>query len=74
MTFVIIVLNLYSLVTAILRMVSRVSDDVLLDTDGLPKVLALAVPLLILLAGWLEGIILRSFSLKYFFSRALLHG
>ena len=54
--------------------VTRVSEDVLLDPDVLPHVLALAVSLLIHLAGWLEGIILRSFYLKYFFTGALLHG
>ena len=50
MSFVIIVLNLYSLVTGMLKMengVTRVSGDVLLDPDGQPYVLALAVPLLI---------------------------
>ena len=36
----------------------RVSEDVLLDPDGLPHVLALAVPLLTFLAGWSEEIIL----------------
>ena len=36
---------------------TRVIEDVLLDPDGLPHVLALAVPLLILFAGWVEGII-----------------
>ena len=35
--------------------VRRVSEDVLLDPDGLPHVLALAVPLLTFLAGWSEG-------------------
>ena len=40
------------------------SEGDLLDPVGLPHVLALAVPLLKILAGWLEGIILRSFYLK----------
>ena len=34
------------------------SEDVLLDPDGLPHVLALTVPLLTFLAGWSEEIIL----------------
>ena len=63
----------FSLVTGILKM-KRVIEDVLLDPDGLPHVLALATPLLMYLAGWVEEIILRSFYLKYFFTRALLHG
>ena len=51
---------------------TRISEDVFLDPDGLPHVLDLAVPLQMFLAGWLEGIIPRSFSFKYFFT--LPHG
>ena len=40
--------------------VRRISEDVLLDPDGLPHVLVLPVPLLIFLAVWSEGIILGS--------------
>ena len=54
--------------------VIRVIEDVLLDPDGLPYVLALVVPLLMFLAGYVEGIIQKSFYLKHFFIRALLHG
>ena len=38
--------------------VRKVSEDVLLDPDGQPHVLALAVPLLTFWARWSEGIIL----------------
>ena len=38
--------------------VTRVSEVVLFDPDGLPHVLALAVPLPTFLAGWSERIIL----------------
>ncbi len=43
--------------------VTRVSEVVLLDPDGLPHVLALAVPTPTFWAGWSE----------HFFTRALLH-
>ena len=43
--------------------IEKVSEDVLLDPDGLP--LALAVPLLTFLAGWSEEIILGT-RLLYF--------
>ena len=45
--------------------VRRVSEDVLLDPDGLPHVLALAVPLLTFLAGWSEEIILGTQLLSF---------
>ena len=47
--------------------------DVLIDPDGLPHVLAIAVPMLMFLAGWVERIILRCFYFQDFFTRALLH-
>ena len=47
------------------NVVRRVSEDVLLDPDGLPYVLPLAVPLLIFLAGRSEGIILGTRLLSF---------
>ena len=45
--------------------VTRVSEVVLFDPDGLPHVLALTVPLLTFLAGWSEEIILGTQLLSF---------
>ena len=55
------------------NVVTRVSEDILLDPYGLPHVPALAVPLLIF--GWMvRGDHSEKFLLKGLFTRALLHG
>ena len=51
MPFVIIVLHFFTGYWHFKNGVTRVIEDVLLDPDGIPHVLALAVPLLMFLAG-----------------------
>ena len=51
-----------------------VFDSLLLDHVELPKVVIVAVHLVIFCAGWVKGIILRHFYKWHVFVMALLHG
>ena len=51
-----------------------VVDNLLLEHVGLPKVVIVAVNLVIFCAGWVKGIILRHFYKRHFVVRVLLQG
>ena len=56
MPFVMIVLHFFTAYWHFENGITRFMEDVLLDPHGLPHVLALAVPLLIFWARWVEGL------------------
>ena len=62
MPFFIIVLHFFTAYWHFENGVTSVIEDVLLDPDVLTPVLALAFPMLMFLAGWVEGI--KKFLLK----------